>query len=145
VSTERETQPHLRPGRTGRDRRHLFPGRPRAANSRFSDDEYTELATAAELAGLTPTGFCAQVALDAARNLHSSTVERMEHEALGNLQSELFQARITLNQLRAELARHLDTDNQDTPDLDETIVNTARSLAGLDAIISRIHRRLAQS
>lgn len=35
--------------------------------------------------------------------LHTGTAERMEREALGNLQAELFQARVTLNQIRAHL------------------------------------------
>jgi hypothetical protein len=46
-----------------------------------------------------PTGFSAH----AARDSHAGTAERLEHEALGNLQAELFQARVTVNQLRAEL------------------------------------------
>ncbi|MEU0487470.1 hypothetical protein ABZ260_51035, partial [Streptosporangium sp. NPDC006013] len=45
-------------------------------------------------------------ALVAARSLHTGTAEQMEHEALSNLQAELFQVRVALNQLRAEVARH---------------------------------------
>jgi hypothetical protein len=108
----------------------------------FTEDEYAELTTAADLAELTPTGFCAQAALDAARHLHT-TAERVEHQALGNLQAELFQASVALNQLRTELARHLDIDDHTTADPHQIVTDAARALAGLDAVIARIHRRLA--
>jgi uncharacterized protein (DUF1778 family) len=130
--------------RTGRDRRHLFPGRQQRVHVRLTDDEYTDVATAADQAGLTPTGFCAQVALDAARNLHANTVERLEHQVLGDLQAELFQARVTVNRLRVELNRTLDSGYPAPIHLDETIVGAARSLAELDGVISCIDRQLAQ-
>jgi hypothetical protein len=95
--------------------------------------------------GLTPTGFCSQAALDAARNLPTgTTAERLQHEALANLQAELFQARVTLNQLRAEL-EHTRTDSRATTiDLDRTINQAADALGGLDSTVSRIHRRVRQ-
>ena len=128
--------------RTGRDRRHLFPGRHRAVNARFTEDEYAELTAAADLAGLTPTGFCAQAALDAARDLHTAT-ELVEHQALGDLQAELFQARVALNHLRAKLSRTQDP--AATPDhLATTIDDAARSLTWLDDVVSLIHHQLAQ-
>lgn len=88
-----------------RRRTYVFPGRQKRLSIRVTDDEYAEIATAANQLGLTATSFCANTALDTARSLHTGTAERMEREALGNLQAELFQARITLNQIRAELAR----------------------------------------
>jgi uncharacterized protein (DUF1778 family) len=129
---------------TGRRRTYVFPGRQKRLSIRVTDDEDAEIANAANQLGLTPTGFCAHAALDAARNLNTDTTERMEHETLANLQAELFQARITLNQLRVELARHHDTSNHTTADGNEIITRAARSIAGLDNIISRVHRRLAQ-
>jgi hypothetical protein len=80
----------------------------------------------------TPRGAC------------TGTTERMEHEALGNLQAELFQARVTLNQLRAELVRHHDTNDPAAADRDEINARAARSIAGLDGIISRVHRQISQ-
>ncbi len=66
----------------------------------------------------------------------------MEHETLGNLQADLFQARVTLNQLRAEF-ESARTDTRVTADaLDEVIGRAANALADLDNAISRIHRRL---
>lgn len=99
---------------TGRRRTYVFPGRQKRLSIRVTDDEDAEIADAANQLGLTPTGFCAHAALDAARNLHTGTTERMEHETLSNIQVELFQARIALNQLRVELARHHDTSNHAT-------------------------------
>jgi uncharacterized protein (DUF1778 family) len=130
--------------RTGRDRRHLFPGRPRAVNARFTDDEYAELADAADLAELTPTGFCAEAALDTARDLHTIT-ERAEYQILGRLQAELFQARVTLNQVRTELNLARDDERTSPHDLDKAVARTVHALADVDSVISGIHRRLAHS
>jgi hypothetical protein len=68
----------------------------------------------------------------------------MEQEILANLQAELLQARTTLNQLRVELARHQDESGHATAGCDEIIARAADSIAGLDEVISRVHRRLAQ-
>jgi len=46
--------------------------------------------------------------------------------------------------LRAELARHHDTNDPATADRDEIIARAARSIAGLDGIISRVHRQISQ-
>jgi len=127
---------------TGRRRSYVFPGRQKRLSIRVTDDEYTEIATAADQFGLTPTGFCAHAALDAARDSHAGTAERLEHEALGNLQAELFQARVTVNQLRAELEQTRDDSRAAADDLDQMIIRAAQNLAGLDSAISRIHRRL---
>lgn len=124
-------------------RAYVFPGRQKRLSIRVTDSENTEIAHAAHQLGLTPTGFCAHAALGAARHLHTGTSERMKHEALTNLQAELFQARMALNQLRAELndTRH---DERASPDgLDKTIARAANTLVDLDAVVSRAHRRLA--
>jgi hypothetical protein len=129
-----------------RDRRAVVVfGRHKRLFARFTDDEHAEVTAAADRYGLTPTGFCSQATLDAARNLPTgTTAERMEHEALGNLQAGLFQARVTLNQLRAEL-EHTRNDTRATiDDLDKTITGAADALADLDNAISRIHRRLGR-
>jgi hypothetical protein len=106
-------------------------------NARFTDDEYAELVTAADLAGLAPTGSCAQAALDTARALNT-VIKRAEYQTLGALQAELFQARLTINQLRGGLSGHLDRSN--TGNHDEIIARTRRSVGEVDDVISRIHR-----
>jgi uncharacterized protein (DUF1778 family) len=110
---------------------------------RVTDGEDAEIANAANQLGLTPTGFCAHAAIDAARHLHTGTTERMEQEALATLQAELFQARVALNQLSAELEHAGNDARVTTDDLDKTITRAADALADLDSVISRVHRRLA--
>jgi uncharacterized protein (DUF1778 family) len=118
----------------------VFPGRHRRLFARFTDDEYAEVTTAAGWFGLTPTGFCAHTALDAARNLHAGAAERIGHEALANLQAELFQTRVTLNRLRAELSMTRGNDRASTDDRDRIIAHAAQTLDDLDSVIPRIHR-----
>jgi uncharacterized protein (DUF1778 family) len=126
-----------------RRRTYVFPGRQKRLSIRVTDGEDAEIANAANQLGLTPTGFCAHAAIDAARHLHTGTTERMEQEALATLQAELFQARVALNQLRAELEHAGNDARVTTDDLDKTITRAADALADLDSVISRVHRRLA--
>jgi uncharacterized protein (DUF1778 family) len=128
-----------------RRRPYVFPGRQKRLSIRVTDDEYAEIASAAAQFGFTPTGFCAHAALDAARSLRTSTAERMEHEALGNLQAELFQARVTLNQLNVALEHAHNNTRVTTDDPDKTITRASHTLVDLDNAISRIHRRLGPS
>lgn len=127
----------------GRRRRtYVFPGRQKRLSTRVTDDEYAEIATAADQCGLTPTSFCAQAALDATHHLHTGTTERMEREALSNLQAELLQTRVSLNQFRAELGHTRNDSRATTDDLDKTIARAADTLADLDGAISRVNRRV---
>jgi len=66
----------------------------------------------------------------------------MEHQALGNLQADLFQARVTLNQFRADLEHSRNDTRSTADDLDKVIVRASDALADLDNAISRLHRRL---
>ncbi len=129
------------PPRVGRDRRHLYPGRGRAVNARFTDDEYAELAAAAELADLTPTGFCAQAALDTARNLNT-LANKAENHALGSLQAELFHARVALNQLRTDLTLARADARTSPKDLDNAVARAVQAVANVDNVITHIHRQL---
>ncbi|MFY1673952.1 plasmid mobilization protein [Plantactinospora sp. WMMB334] len=124
-----------------RHRPHISPSRQNRLSVRLSDDEHHEIVTTAHQLGLTPTGFCAQAALDTARNLNTTAHEQIENESLARLQSELFQTRVALNQLRAEL-NHTRDHQGPTDDLDRTITNAAQALGNLDSIASRVHHRL---
>ena len=64
-----------------------------------------------------------------ARNLHAGAAGLSGHEALANLQAELFQVRVTLNQFRAELVEHGDNDRAAT-DGDEIIARATRASDG---------------
>jgi uncharacterized protein (DUF1778 family) len=125
-----------------RRRTYVFPGRQKRLSIRVTDSEEAEIADAANQVGLTPTGFCAHAALDAARNLHTGTTERMEHETLSNIQAELFQTRVTLNQLRAELEHTRNDTQATTDDLDKMITRAHHSVAALDSAITRVHHQL---
>jgi hypothetical protein len=133
----------------GRRRAYVFPGRHKRRFARFTDTEYVEVIIAADRFGLTPTGFCAHAALDAARNQHTGTPAhrhtgtRTEHEALTNLQAELFQARVALNQLRAELHLTRDDERTSSDDLDKAVTRTVHAIADVDNLRARIHQRLA--
>jgi uncharacterized protein (DUF1778 family) len=126
-----------------RRRTYVFPGRQKRLSIRVTDSEDAEIANAANQLGLTPTGFCAHAALDAARNLHTGTTERMEQEALTNLQAELFQARVALNRLRAELHLTRDDERTSSDDLDKAVARAGHAIADLDNLTARIHQRLA--
>jgi hypothetical protein len=69
-------------------------------------------------------------------------LDRAEYQTVGALQAELFQARVTINQLRGVLSNHLDRSS--TGDHDEIIARTGRTAAGVDDVISRIHRLIGQ-
>jgi len=93
--------------------------------------------TEKDLAGLTPTGFCAQAASTPPRALNT-VIERAEYQTLGALQAELFQARVAINQLRGALSDH--PDRGSTGDHDEIIAGTRRTVGEIDDVISGIHR-----
>lgn len=136
VSAETPVPPR---NRTGRRRPRLTPARPRAILARFTEQEYTELATAADQTGLTPTGYCAQAALETARKLHTATIERAYRQALADLQAELFNIRVALNQTSTELRHNTST----CPDeLARTLTSTNYSLTRLDTAITNIHHQL---
>jgi hypothetical protein len=108
---------------------------------RLTDQEYAELATAADQTGLTPTGYCAQAALDTARNLDTDTPERAHRQTLANLQAELLHTRVALNQTSTELSH---TSSSSPDDLARTITSINRVLTRLDTVITSIHHQLAQ-
>jgi hypothetical protein len=72
----------------------------------------------------------------------NTLIERAAYQTLGTLQAELFQARVTINQLRGALSGHLDRSS--TGDHDEIIARTRRTVAGVENVISRIHRLIGQ-
>lgn len=125
-------------------RAYVFPGRHKRLFVRYTGAEYAAVTAAADRYGLTPTGFCCQAALDAARNVPTGTTEPMEHVSLGNLQAELFQGRLAVNQLRAELHSTRRDSGVTINDLDKLITCTAELVAELDSAASRVYRRLGR-
>jgi hypothetical protein len=132
-------------GRAGRRRSRLIPARPRAVLVRLTDQEYAELATAADHTGLTPTGYCAQAALDTARSLHTTPPNAPTGKPSPTYRPNCStHTRVAINELRTELTRDLDTDNPVTVGPGQTLASAAQALTALDSVISRIHRQLGQ-
>src|SRR5437762_3256524 len=133
----------------GSDRRHQFPGRQQRINVRFDENEHRDVAAAAARSGLTPTGFCANAALAAARGTpapgkHISGTGITRYE-LAALQRELFAARTAvirtgtnLNQATAAL----NATGEAPAWLDYAVQRCGRSLDQLDALAADIDRRL---
>ncbi len=132
--------------RAGRDRPRLHPGRTHRINPSFTDDEHAEILAAARRSGLTATGFCAVAALAVARGTAGDAVpDRAQFEALAELQADLLDARTAVirtgtNLNQAMAAFH--STGQPPVWLDHVVARCARTLAALDELISRIHRRL---
>ena len=76
----------------GRDRDHKTPRRERSVFSRFSNEEYAQLAEAARAAGLTPTGYVAEAAIAAAREVQAPSTLPLR-EALVELMAARAQVR----------------------------------------------------
>src|SRR6266498_276697 len=90
---------------------------------------------------LSPTGFCAQAALDTARNLNT-LANKAENHALGSLQAELFHARVALNQLRTDLTLARADARTSPKDLDNAVARAVQAVANVDNVITHIHRQL---
>lgn len=115
---------------TGRDRRHVRPGRPRQVKIRYTEDEYASLAEAARLAGLTPTGYAAEAALAAASNSvpPSTAPWRL---ALAELMAARGQVRRFGSNVN-QAARALNALGEAPDWLDRAVAVTERAVARLD-------------
>jgi hypothetical protein len=114
------------------------PSRPRRLTPRFSDAELADLAAAAAAVGMTPTGFCAEAALVAARGTPPDGAGRQDRQALAVLQRELFAAAAAV---AAAAALH----TAPTTDLPAATAAASRcldALERLDELAARIDRTL---
>jgi len=123
----------------GRHRTHLSPARPRRLTPRFSDAELADLAAAAAAVGMTPTGFCAEAALAAARGTPSDGTGRQDRQALAVLQRELFAAAAALTDVVATLHTTTSSDPQTVAVL---VRRCMRMLELLDELAARVDRTL---
>jgi hypothetical protein len=133
----------------GIDRRHRFPGRQHRIHLRFDPDEHRDVTDAAARAGLTPTGFCAETALAAARRLtgpdQPAMTSGLTRAEVATLQRGLFAVRNTLVRLATALAEAITAfhDHDPTPPWLGAAVSAAeQALAGVDRIVAVIDRRL---
>ncbi|GLI00931.1 hypothetical protein Pa4123_62070 [Phytohabitans aurantiacus] len=128
----------------GRDRRHLYPGRQRRIAPTFTDAEYADIAAAGTAAGVTPTGFCAEAALSAARGVRSPVLDQAR-EMFSDLQVELFDARVALGRIGTNLNQAMAALNAtgEAPDwLERVVALCERRMQHLDGVIARLDRRL---
>ncbi|MEV6922936.1 hypothetical protein AB0M46_00280 [Dactylosporangium sp. NPDC051485] len=130
-----------RPGR-GRDRRHLYPGRPRRIAPTYTEQEVADIASAAAAAGLTPTGFVGEAGLAAARGEQPMTLGR---ETLAQLQVELFDARVAVGRIGTNLNQGIAALHA-TGDVPPWLVRAAalceQRMRRVDGVIARIDRAL---
>lgn len=128
----------------GRDRRHRFPGRDCRLTPRFTTDEVAEIEVAAAAVGMTPTGFCAEAALSAARGVRSATLDPAR-ESFADAQAELFDARVALGRIGTNLNQAVAAFNAtgQAPEwLERVVVLCERRMQRLDEVIDRVDRRL---
>ncbi|SNT65686.1 hypothetical protein SAMN05421812_12529 [Asanoa hainanensis] len=133
----------VREGR-GRDRTHLYPGRPRRIAPSFTEQEMADVQKAAEDAGLTPTGFLAEAGLAAARGTPPASLDR-GREGLAQLQAELFDARVAVGRIGTNLNQAVAALNATgaAPDwLIQAVAMCERRMQALDEVISMVDRRL---
>ena len=128
----------------GRVRHHTHsrPGRPHAVLVRLSDDEKQVIDAAAAAAQLTPTGYTAKAAVEAASAGQAPTGAPGD---LRDLQHELFAARRALNMLGSNVNQAAAAVNSGAglPDwAAEAVRLCTAAVARLDDVTARINRRL---
>lgn len=128
------------PPRSGRDRRHRFPGRTRSLLLRCTEEEFAQLAAAARRSGLTTSGYAAEAAVAAAVG---STPPQAEpwREALAEVMAARAQVRrfgTNVNQA----VRALNATGEAPEWLDRSVALTSDAVAQLDDAAARLVRRL---
>jgi hypothetical protein len=136
----------------GHDRQHQFPGRERRINLRLDAHEHEAVTTAAERIGITPSGFCAEAALAAARGLTPPgglmPGTGITREELASLQRTLFEAQTTVNIVGRNLNQAVAALNATgiTPVwLDRAVRSCERSADALTEVVHGIDARLRGS
>ena len=129
----------------GRHRSHNFPGRVHRLTPRFSGDELAEVQRAAASVGMTPTGFCAESALAAARGVPMALANEQDREEAARLQRQLFAARTAVVRFGTNVNQAVTALNRggQAPDwLERAVALCARSVRALDEVIVEVDRRL---
>jgi hypothetical protein len=131
-------------GPRGRDRTHYRPGRPHRVNARFNAEELAAIEAAATAAGMTPTGWCAEVALAAAHGSPPVSLD-LAREGLAQLQAELFDARVAVGRIGTNLNQAVAALHA-TGDVPDWLVRAAalceRRMERLDEVIALVDGRL---
>jgi len=131
-----------RPARDGfvRDRQHRFPGRRNALKVLYDDVEVAAVRSAAEVAGLTPTGFVAAAGLTLAGAASPPALS-----ADRQLLAELLQTRTALSRYGSNLNQAVAAlhNGAGAPVwLLQAVAGCARAADGVDALTATLARRL---
>jgi hypothetical protein len=131
-----------RPARDGfvRDRPHRFPGRKHALKVLYDDAEVGAVRSAAEVAGLTPTGFVAAAGLTLAGAALPPALSTDRH-----LLAELLQTRTALGRYGVNLNQAVAALNSGAGApvwLLQAVAGCARAADGVDALTVTLARRL---
>jgi hypothetical protein len=124
---------------TARHRQHRFPGRQRAVQVRFSEEEFAAIELAADRAGLTATGYVGAVTLASAGGTAAPTPARTQ-QAL----TELMAARAQIRRLGGNVNQAVAALNStgEAPDwLSHAVELTARAVRRVDAAAEQLMRR----
>lgn len=131
-----------RAGRDGfvRDRQHRFPGRKNALKVLYDDTEVAAVRSAAEVAGLTPTGFVAAAGLTLAGAALPPALS-----ADRQLLAELLQTRTALSRYGVNLDQAVAAVNSGAGApvwLLQAVAGCARAADSVDALTAALARRL---
>src|SRR5204862_4727123 len=106
--------------------------------------ELARIEAAAEAAAMTLTGFCAMAALAAARGEPVDLPGGLpSEEELGEMQRELYAARVAVNKAGTNLNQavaQLNATGEPPVWLERAVARGMRAVEQLDAVVSRIHR-----
>lgn len=130
--------------RRGFDRRHVQPGRRHRLYVRLTDDERAVLAEAAERAGMTPTGYCAEAALAAATGQTGAGPE-VEWEELRETVAELFAVRTAVGRFATNVNQAvtvLHSTGAPPVWLADAVRLTSRAIERIDTAADRLCRML---
>jgi hypothetical protein len=129
----------------GRHRSHAGPHRTHRLTPRFNQDELAEVTRAAASVGMTPTGFCAESAIAAARGTPMALANGQEREAFARLQRQLFAARTAVVRFGTNVNQAVAAFNATgaAPDwLVQAVTLCVRSVRQLDEVVAEVDRRL---
>jgi hypothetical protein len=135
----RVNEPRARDGFV-RDRQHRFPGRKHALKVLYDDVEVAAVRSAAEVAGLTPTGFVAAAGLTLAGAALPPALS-----ADRQLLSELLQTRTALSRYGTNLNQAVAALHSGAGApvwLLQAVAGCARAADGVDALTAALARRL---
>ena len=138
-SSGRVTEPRARDGFI-RDRQHRYPGRKNALKVLYDDVEVAAVRSAAEVAGLTPTGFVAAAGLTLAGAALPPALS-----ADRQLLAELLQTRTALSRYGSNLNQAVAALHSGAGApvwLLQAVAGCARAADGVDALTAALARRL---